>query len=388
LLDTRYPDSRSALTLQSGHIYHYLATGGSGTGACFGASTIPVGASAISTVLTAVTASAQGHMRFSADCLDQSGYVSNTSMLNFPPATVRLAHNNNAILPLSSQGILAVQPFVNASGGTVDLIIDVTGYYAPPSGTGFDYYPLASPGRLVDTRVGYGPQNELGKLKAGDMSRTFTAKGKIGIPASGVVALSGNAAVVGPLGFGNLRLYPAGSQFPTIANLNYQPGEIIGNGGLVAINNQSQSDLAVYSQQDTDFVYDISGYFAAASTSPPSAKYQVLTPCRLFDTRDNGGQPWSGTRQFQAKGNCSIPATGVSAISLNATVIGPVAAGYLTLYPVGVTQPVVSNLNYPSGLTLGNGGIIKIAPGSGNDFVAYSSQTIQLTIDVTGYFTP
>ena len=80
---------------------------------------------------------------------------------------------------------------------------------------------------------------------------------------------------------------------------------------------------------------------------------------------------------------------GVAAISLNATVVGPVAAGNLRFYPAGTTQPLVSNLNYGEGDTLGNGAVVAVAPNaSASDFVAYSTATTDLVIDVTGYFAP
>jgi hypothetical protein len=58
-----------------------------------------------------------------------------------------------------------------------------------------------------------------------------------------------------------------------------------------------------------------------------------------------GGQ----TRSFALPtSNCGVPAN-AQAYSLNATVVPSGPLGYLTLWPTGQAQPLVSTLNAPTG---------------------------------------
>ena len=50
----------------------------------------------------------------------------------------------------------------------------------------------------------------------------------------------------------------------------------------------------------------------------------------------------------------AVPASGVTAVVVNVTVVGPTASSYVTVFPEGTTQPVVSNLNFTAGETLAN----------------------------------
>ena len=83
-------------------------------------------------------------------------------------------------------------------------------------------------------------------------------------------------------------------------------------------------------------------------------------PCRVFDTRSGGGQPFSGT--LAPPVDVEIvpvihPPTAL-AYALNATVVPQEALGYLTLWPDGVLQPLASTLNAPDGFITNNMAIV------------------------------
>jgi endosialidase-like protein len=117
-----------------------------------------------------------------------------------------------------------------------------------------------------------------------------------------------------------------------------------------------------------------------------------LTPCRLVDTRGNGfsdpfGPPALAAgvpRDFPLQGQCSIPAT-ATAVSLNVTATNTLGPGFLTLYPQGGAQPLVSTLNYVAGETVANAALVPLGPG-GVTVVAGVSGT-DLILDVNGYAT-
>ncbi|MEA2558909.1 MAG: hypothetical protein QOH06_413 [Acidobacteriota bacterium] len=90
--------------------------------AVHGACGLPATARALAVNVTALGATAPGHLRF-----HEGGLAApNASTINFSGGTTRA---NNAILPLSlAERGLGVTPFVTG-GGTVHLILDVVGYF-------------------------------------------------------------------------------------------------------------------------------------------------------------------------------------------------------------------------------------------------------------------
>jgi hypothetical protein len=137
---------------------------------------------------------------------------------------------------------------------------------------------------------------------------------------------------------------------------------------------------------------------AAQGTGP--YQYYSLTPCRIFDTRVSTGATAGApilatgtTRTFVVQGKCGVP-VGAKAVSVNLTAVAPNGAGYLTLFPSGITRPVVSSLNFNVGEpAVGNGALVPIADQGtyAEDLsvytkVAVTNGTVHAVLDVTGYF--
>ena len=128
-----------------------------------------------------------------------------------------------------------------------------------------------------------------------------------------------------------------------------------------------------------------------AITSP--LPFIGVTPCRVLDTRNPvgpfGGPAFSSgqTRSFTIpSGPCSgIPSAG--AYSLNFTVVNMTGFGFLTAWPAGTAQPLVSTLDYvPAEGALANAAIVP-ANGSGAISVFVSVGT-DVIIDINGYYAP
>ena len=126
------------------------------------------------------------------------------------------------------------------------------------------------------------------------------------------------------------------------------------------------------------------------------ASYTALVPARLLETRPGPGfstvdgqflgadlQAGGSVTQLTVTGRAGVPAD-ASAVVLNVTVTGPVASGYVTVFPCGSTQPTASNLNYVTGSTVPNAVITKV--GDGGKVCLFTSQATQLIVDVNGYF--
>ncbi len=107
----------------------------------------------------------------------------------------------------------------------------------------------------------------------------------------------------------------------------------------------------------------------------------------MLDTRTVGnGDPFSGELTVNVAGSvCPVPAA-AQAYTLNATVI-PAAGrlGYLTLWPDGQDQPVVSTLNAIDGQITSN---LAIVPTTNGSIDAYANALTQLVLDLSSYFAP
>jgi hypothetical protein len=149
--------------------------------------------------------------------------------------------------------------------------------------------------------------------------------------------------------------------------------------------------FSVFATDPTHVVVDIDGYFVAANGAPNLAFYPV-TPCRIADTRNPtgtfgapslaGGVP----RTFPVpSSSCGIPAS-AQAYALNMTVVPTAPVGYLTTWPAGSSQPIVSTLNAPTGTVTSNAAIVPA--GVNGAITVFATNATDLIIDINGYFAP
>jgi uncharacterized repeat protein (TIGR01451 family) len=132
---------------------------------------------------------------------------------------------------------------------------------------------------------------------------------------------------------------------------------------------------------------------AAASTAIIRVQgFYALPPCRLADTRGASGVPIGGPaleagkiRAFDVRERCGLPGNAF-AISYNVTITGPTSAGNLRVFP-GLVPSLSSAINYVSGQTRANNGIVPLAPdGTLGVRCDQASGTTEFILDVNGYF--
>ncbi len=130
------------------------------------------------------------------------------------------------------------------------------------------------------------------------------------------------------------------------------------------------------------------------ATTPVMGSYVSVTPFRITDTRSNSGQPNAGkflaanstlNVQVTTVGTAPVPA-GTAAVVLNVTAVDPTASGFLTVFPEGITMPVVSNLNFPPGLTVANLVTVPLSS-SGMVSIYNHAGSTNVVVDVEGYYT-
>src|SRR5258706_3408910 len=137
------------------------------------------------------------------------------------------------------------------------------------------------------------------------------------------------------------------------------------------------------------------GQARAESTSVASGPlpFIAVTPCRVADTRGNGftgafGPPpllANATRDFTIAGQCGIPAS-AAAVSFNFAALNVAAGGDLRVFPAGGGAPTVSTLNYNGNTpNIANAAIVPLGTG-GAITVQADAVSIDLVIDVNGYY--
>jgi len=271
---------------------------------------------------------------------------------------------------------------------TVTAARTVTAVFNIP--VALQFVPI-TPCRVVDTR---GPSGPFGgpSLQAG-VPRSFTIPSGPcpGIP-SNAAAYSLNVTAVPQGSLNYLTAWPAGLTQPLISTLNSYDGRVKANAAIVPAGDGEA--ISVYATNATDLLLDIDGYFLPSSSS--TLAFFPLTPCRVVDTRNSNG-PLGGpiltngqSRDFpvlQATA-CNIPST-AQAYSFNYTAIPQNGdpLGYLTTWPKGVSQPVVSTLNAPTGTVTANAAIVSAGEGGDIEVYPYGNNT-DLVIDINGYFAP
>ncbi len=175
----------------------------------------------------------------------------------------------------------------------------------------------------------------------------------------------------GPLGF--LTTWPAGSDAAAGFNTERESrAAITANSAIVPA--AANGDISVFVSDPSDVVIDVNGYFA-----PPTAgglSLFALTPCRVLDTRNSPVRPPTAS-SFDvsvALSGCGAPATAQSYV-MNATVVPPGPFSFLTLWPQGTTQPLVSTLNAIDGAITSN---MAIVPTTNGVISAFGSHPVQL----------
>ncbi|MER5636766.1 hypothetical protein ABT095_07420 [Kitasatospora sp. NPDC002227] len=118
------------------------------------------------------------------------------------------------------------------------------------------------------------------------------------------------------------------------------------------------------------------------------AYYTPVGPVRVLDTRtgSNGAAvPAGGSVDLQLTGANGLPASGVTAVSMNITVTAGTAPGYLTVYPHGDDRPVVSSLNWTPGQTIPNLVTVQVRDGKVTLYNG-SAGTVHLVADLLGFY--
>ena len=253
-----------------------------------------------------------------------------------------------------------------------------------------------------------------GATGSGNGTVSYSLSANTGGPRSGTLNIGSSVFVVSQAGAPGCTyllstpLYPAtaATQLGSVNVVSNCSWSAVSNAGWVTItsgtsgNGNGTVNFAI--QGNTSAARNAMITIAATAltiTQPAGSAIQGLrfvpiTPCRAVDTR--AGQGTSGalgpptmerfsTRELPLpSSSCGIP-TGVKAYSLNVTVVPLGPLGYLSLWPTGQPQPLVSTLNSLGGDIVANAAVV---PGDDGTVSVYVTDKTDVVIDVNGYFVP
>jgi uncharacterized protein with LGFP repeats len=360
--------------------------------------TIPATAQAIVGTVSALNTPNQGNLRL-YPAGEELTPVSNVNFI--PGRTV----SNSFTVKLGTNGAFNIYSFSPS-----DVIIDVTGYYAPPATGGLYYHQLPNPIRILETRPGEAGYQTPGVPLAANsvrLQQSHLSYLGVTIPAS-AKAVTGNATVVNSTAnaaTGKIKLYPGDiAADVTTESINYVAGQTIPNAFTVRLDSAGQ--FKIHSSTQTHFLIDITGYYSTEPAADQNGSIGLLfnilpKPFRLLDTRagetacDAPGAMLSAQsiRVQTVRGRqCSeqtIPST-AKAIFGNGTVVNNftgAGSGNIRLYPGEQPLANASNLNYAPEDVIPNSFIVGLGTTNGAMNI-YSFSRTHFIVDVSGYFAP
>lgn len=155
---------------------------------------------------------------------------------------------NLVTVPLGPGGTVSL----HTSSADVDLVADLSGYYATGSGSRF---VALSPRRVLDTRSGfYSPW------------RPVATRSSLTVPVTGIPTTAKGVALTltatGITGSGPVLAYPAGAPRPGASTLNAVVGRTVSN--FVTTGVGSAGAVTIYNGAPTlHLLGDLTGYFIA-----------------------------------------------------------------------------------------------------------------------------
>ncbi|HLY17758.1 MAG TPA: hypothetical protein VKR61_11075 [Bryobacteraceae bacterium] len=349
-------------------------------------------------VVAPSVATAGTPVQFTVTALDGSGHMVTTytdpvHFASTDPAAVLPgdAVLTNGVGTFSAALLTAGVVTLTASDLLWPAIAGTSGGIAVSQSTAGLRFVTMPPCRLVDTRDnlkpgGFGPPSI-----SGGASRSFAIPDGpcAGIPAA-AQAYSLNVTVVPHGELSYLTVWPTGQSQPLVSTLNSLDGRIKANAAVISAG--TAGAISVFATNNMDLVLDIDGYFVPASDSAALAFYP-MTPCRLVDTRP-GAPSTIITGRLAANSTTTLPIPSSScqvpsaaqAYSLNFTLVPPGPVAYLTVWPTGQSQPIVSTLNDLTGTIVANAAITPV--GTEGDIDVFVTGATDLVVDINGYFAP
>ena len=210
---------------------------------------IPAGVKAVAVHVTVTDASANGWIAAEPD----GAGTPSTSILNFLKGQTV---SNTVIVPVAKDG--KIELYNGGGSGSVDLIADVAGYFAPGTADEYSdaYVPITTPYRALDTRKAGG------MLQADHTNSYFlSAFATQNIPMDATLVT--NLTLTEETANGYITAYQSYTSQPGVSSLNYLKDQTVSGLDILATNG-TQQQVSVYNQSPgkADLISDVFGYFS------------------------------------------------------------------------------------------------------------------------------
>jgi hypothetical protein len=369
ILDTRTGNGAPQQAVAAGHTVAVPLTGRGGVPA--------TGVSAVSLNVVVTGATGTQGVTVSPDGVPLPGLV--TFNYGTGPSTARLV--------VSRVGADGKVDLTVSGTGSVQLLADVTGYYAAGTPTTAGSFGTVSQTRVLDTRTGNGAPRQA--VPAGHaVALQITGRG--GVPATGVSAVALDVVVAGATGAQSVTVYPDGTARPGLVTMNYGTGPSTAHLVISRVSADGKVDLLVGGTGTVQLLADVTGYYLAGAPTAVGS-FTALAPARILDTRTGNGAPQQAVAAghgvaVQITGRGGVPATGVAAVALNVVEVSATGPQGVTVHPDGGTRPGLVSMNYGVGSTTAHLVISKIGADGKVDLYVSGAGTVQLLADVAGYY--
>ena len=187
---------------------------------------------------------------------------------------------------------------------------------------------------------------DLFKLERGGTFRLpilTTATPSGGVIPPGATSVVMNVTVVESEEPGYAQVYTEDTAKGRWSNLNFGIGDIAPN--LVVAPIGADGSVTIYAHSAAHVVVDVIGYFTGGNSELSSQGLFVsFSPLRLIDSREHGDPlPAKASRDFDVALMAGIHPGAMSAMFINATIVDSLDAGYMQLFPTGLSTPGASS---------------------------------------------
>ncbi|MDQ6784818.1 MAG: hypothetical protein M3063_15570 [Actinomycetota bacterium] len=361
---------------------------------------VPATATSVSLSVTAADAKKAGYLSVLPFGTPQS--TPPTSVLNFvaggPTCTTVDCVVPNLVVSKVAAGQVTI---INGSAGTVDVVVDLEGYFDPIGAltNGAGHYTAVTPYRTADTRCAVSSPPPFCAAETSLTTNTTPALGAGGtldvpiIPGIEAVAVQITATNTRVPSNDYLTAYATGSTRPLASNVNFVSGQTTSTRAIVPVDPVTNGITIFNFTGKADIVVDVAGYFSDTTSDPTQGSlYTPISPVRMLDTRP-GTIGAGASLALQVSGSGGIPASAngsptaaVLDVTEASSTTPPATPAFLTVTPDLLVPPATtSDVNFVGGETRANADLATLSDTGAVSIYNYSGTT-GVAVDAFGYF--
>ena len=268
--------------------------------------------------------------------------------------------------------------YFNAAGSSsVQMVLDITGYYLGGTALGSPgILHTITPVRVINTGAKLGAVGPVGAGKT--ISTVVTGTGHPLPTGTGQVVAT--ISVTSPTKGGSLIVY--GGTRPVTQTLDFNAGSRLSGFAIVPLSSAGAINVFNNSTGTVQIAVDIVGYFFSSAPTTVAGSLQPLQPARVF-SKAVGANSTTAV-PIGGKGGVPLSASLVSAVLVGVQVTSPSVAGSMIVYPGGTT-PGVRHLSWAPHTSAVNIVLVPVSSAGTISLLTSSAAATTVSVDVYGY---